>query len=128
MRVEQNDLGSALLMLGGTASVVGEDTLHPHSLSAQIAETLRNLAALVGDGLRPRSDRSSPTGGLESVTQLRVYYVEDGHFAEIDRAVTSAFKGLCELDYVRTALCRDDLLVEMEGLARLAVGPRARVA
>jgi enamine deaminase RidA (YjgF/YER057c/UK114 family) len=36
-----------LLLIGGTASIVGEDSTHIGDVSAQLDETLHNLAALV---------------------------------------------------------------------------------
>jgi len=43
--------GSAgLLLVGGTASIRGEDSLHKSSLSLQMIETLTNLASVVENG------------------------------------------------------------------------------
>jgi hypothetical protein len=50
----------ALLLIGGTASIVGEDSLHEGDAGAQLEETLKNLEALIDTACgeparRPRS-------------------------------------------------------------------------
>jgi len=100
-----------LLLIGGTASVLGEDSAHPGDLQAQLAETLRNIDALCAaageGGLRPR--------------ELRIYHPRAGDRDALDAALDAA--GVApEREWLCTALCRDELLVEIEALA----GPEAR--
>jgi hypothetical protein len=104
-------------MLGGTASVVGEDTLHANDILSQIDETLRNLEVLIRDGLPEHFEGPGSEDGLGLVRQLRVFYVRHEDLPPIERAVNARFTGLQQLEYTRTNLCRDGLVVELEGVA-----------
>jgi hypothetical protein len=113
-------------MIGGTASVVGEDTLHPGEIQAQIDETLRNLAALIRVGL-PEGPNAHPSENvLGFVRHLRVYYVRDEDWQTIDRAMRESFAGVREIEYTRATLCREGLVVEIEGVASLRALPEIK--
>jgi hypothetical protein len=101
---------SALLLVGGTASICGEDTLHVDDLGNQIAETLRNLSALV------HSVNADPQP-LARFRELRVYYPEPTDLAAIRSELSGAFPSGARIEYVRADLCRPELLVEIEGVA-----------
>jgi chorismate lyase/3-hydroxybenzoate synthase len=117
VRLERDVRESNLLMLGGTASVVGEDTLHANDILPQIDETLRNLEVLIRDGLPECFEGPAPEDALGHVRQLRVFYVRQEDLPPIERAVNARFSGLQQLEYARTDLCRDGLVVELEGVA-----------
>jgi hypothetical protein len=102
------------LLVGGTASVVGEDSLHAHSLIAQFEESLVNLGAIVA-----ACTRDAPATALRRFTDLRVY-----HPHAPDRQVLSAlcearFPAARQIEFVQADLCRQELLVEIEGLATM---------
>ena len=109
--------GTDVLLIGGTASVVGENTAHDSDLEAQIQETLANLAALIGAGLSNRGNDSLLTDPLSAFRFLRVYYVSKEHMDPIKRSVHENFTGLQQVEFVEATLCRPDLLVEVEGVA-----------
>jgi len=119
IRLVPNGSESALLMIGGTASVVGEETLHPGEVQAQIDETLRNLETLIRVGLAEGPKSHPPEDVLGLVRQLRVYYVRDEDWHTIDRAMRESFAGVREIEYTRATLCREGLVVEIEGVASL---------
>jgi chorismate lyase/3-hydroxybenzoate synthase len=102
--------GRPWLLLAGTASIRGEESVHVGSLTDQIDETVLNLTSLV-ESVEPE------TAGAWVFRELRCYHprVED---AEPIRANLQArFPGLERLETLRADLCRDDLLVEIEGVA-----------
>ena len=104
--------GSAdLLMVGGTSSVRGEDSVHVGDLQMQLAETLENLAALSRQAFGP-SDHP-----LHRFRKLRVYHFRKTDLRPLGQAVAAAFPLVSEIEWVRAELCRSDLLVEIEGLA-----------
>jgi chorismate lyase/3-hydroxybenzoate synthase len=112
------------LLVGGTASIVGEESAHQGDLGAQIAETLANLSILLAaawDGASRGGikDHAEDPRRLTAFSELRVYFVRDRDLQEIRRAVARAFPGLAEPEFVRADLCRRELLVEMEGVAEL---------
>jgi len=107
------------LLVGGTASVVGDVSMHDGNLSAQIDESLKNLAGLVraADELRGVIGAKRP---LHCFTDLRVYYPPASDPATIARRLRSYFAGAADIEYVPARLCREELLVEIEGVAELS--------
>lgn len=91
-----------LVFVSGTASVVGHETRHAGDVDAQLAETLENIAAIVP---------------LAEVVTMKVYVrspadqprIADG----LARAVPHA-----QVVYVASEICRADLLLEIEAIAR----------
>jgi len=107
-----------MLLVGGTASVRGEDSVHHDDLASQLAETFLNLSALVGAAARRR--RMSTTAELlGAFRELRVYYPNRGDAKQIESAVFGTFPALRRLETLHADLCRTELLVEIEGFADL---------
>lgn len=106
------------LLVGGTASVRGEETVHVGDLEAQADETLDNLAAVVAAA--PGGVRGTHRADLLGrYRHLRVYHVSDGDRDWVGGWVTSCFAGVEKVELARADLCRDGLLVEVEGVAEL---------
>lgn len=87
--------------VSGTAAIVGERTVHVGDVAAQTKTTIDNIAALLGD--RP-------------LTDLRAYVKHGEDIPTVRRLCEAAFGPIPAL-YVRADICRDDLLVELEGTA-----------
>ncbi len=95
-----------VLLVSGTASIVGQDTVHPGDVAAQTEETLKNLTAVctaAGNGFALPS--------LAATVYLR-------HPA--DRPLVEpllARAGLRVTHWLQADICRRDLLIEIEGHA-----------
>lgn len=109
-RLEESPGGRPWLMVGGTASVLGEQTAHADDLDLQIDETLRNLEALVAEGL------GGDPEGLERFRELRVYHPDPGDGAHLRGRLEGRFPGVERIELRQAMLCRPDLRVEIEGL------------
>jgi len=118
------------LLVSGTASVRGEDSMHAGDLHGQAYETLDNLSSLVGaaraavgqtdgDQELAQDGLARGDGCLWRFRHLRVYYVEAARREEVAAVVGRAFRRALTLEVVRADLCRPELLVEIEGLAEL---------
>jgi enamine deaminase RidA (YjgF/YER057c/UK114 family) len=100
--------GADLLMVSGTASIVGHRTLHPGDILAQTTETLRNIQAVL--------DNANHTAGkgLWTLSGLRGrVYIRNAE----DYPLVSGYlraEGLTGFCYVQADICRSDLLVEIE--------------
>ena len=99
------------LLVGGTASVVGEDSWHPGDLVRQFEETCRNLRALV---------RAWDPGALMPLDgafrHLRIYAPpEIARAGQVETLARSAFS-LSGIEFITARLCREELLVEIEGV------------
>lgn len=93
-----------LVLVGGTASIVGEASVHPGDLPRQTAETLTNLAVFAA---------------LDRYRDVRVYYPDPARLDELRGLLKDAFPGAGAVEWVRADLCRAELLVEIEGVAML---------
>lgn len=99
------------LIVSGTASIVGHESLHGGNLEAQIDETLTNLRELcrAGDLMAahsPRVDRD------DAAVAVKVY-LRCGDAAAVDR-ILSGLKGTKNLLMLKADICRKELLVEIE--------------
>lgn len=96
------------LLVSGTASILGETSAHPGSLDAQLAETITNLRSLL-DGTPPgRRFR------FEAPESVRIYFVRPSDAPRIREILSSAWPAAGGAELVRAAICRPELLVEVE--------------
>ena len=96
------------LYLSGTASIVGHASQH-YGLMAQLDETLLNLEALLAEAHRRAA-------ALRPVL-LRVYVRPDLDPAPVRERIAQAFGPDTPLLFLCADICRQDLLIEIEGLA-----------
>ena len=108
--------GRELLLVGGTASIVGETSRHEGDVDAQVAETLRNLEALV-DAATSGSDRD--TAPLDRFRDLRVYVARDDDASRVRRMVVDRCARADRIELAIARVCRPELLVEIEGVAEI---------
>ena len=106
--------GAPLLFVAGTASIAGEQSVHQNDLSGQLEETFANLRALLG-----AAEGIPGPVPLEAFTHLRVYHLREDDAPAIEKIVRGAVGPSAQLQMVRADICRADLLVEIEGVARL---------
>ncbi|MFV2072283.1 MAG: hypothetical protein ACC742_06485 [Thermoanaerobaculales bacterium] len=120
-RVEFKKNASARLLVGGTASICGETTAHRDDLHSQVEETLRNLASVVASGVggenfdvnRGRLRQAM----LARFRHLRVYCPHQEDLEIVMAQLPQEFENAERLEFIRSDLCRDGLLVEIEGWA-----------
>jgi chorismate lyase/3-hydroxybenzoate synthase len=107
-------LGDALF-IGGTASIVGEDSHHLGDVGVQTRETLRNLAAVIASATNlPESD------ALSALRDVRVHISEPTHADRVVQILEDALPDSVDMEFVEAQLCRRELLVEIEGRATCA--------
>ena len=111
------------ILVGGTASIRGEDSLHLDDLQKQTRETFDNLAHLIRAAIGTPSESvngmtpADVSRWLSHFQNLRIYYVREADRPFIESRAAEAFAPGCQIEYVRADLCRAELLVEIEGLA-----------
>jgi chorismate lyase/3-hydroxybenzoate synthase len=109
-----------LLLVGGTASIRGEESMHLSLLEEQLQETLENLKSLVRSAAQLRSEKRADgvaDAGLRGFRELRAYYRDPAHRDALLAGLQEAFPSLRRLEVRHAELCRRELLVEIEGLA-----------
>lgn len=110
-----------MLLVGGTASITGEESRHAGDLDAQARETFRNLASVVASAAgRTRPDdlgTAEIKTLLAAFRELRVYYTDAAHQCSLGGLVDATFSPQCRVEWMQASLCRPELLIEIEGLA-----------
>lgn len=103
------------LFISGTASILGADTAHHGDLARQCVTTLDNIAALIsGPNLAGHGIDADLT--LADVDQAKVYVKPGADVAVVRRICAQAFGDRTRIGYANVDMCRDDLLVEIEGV------------
>jgi chorismate lyase / 3-hydroxybenzoate synthase len=105
------DAAGAMLFLSGTASIVSHESQHPGDPAAQLAETLRNLRALLTESRR-QGYRFE-----ERDLVLKAYLRRPEDRALVERGLAAAGMGSAPI-LLRAEICRAELLLEIEGYAR----------
>jgi chorismate lyase/3-hydroxybenzoate synthase len=97
------------LFVSGTASIVGHESVHAGDAGAQLAESLRNVDAILqhaGSRLPPR--RPPP--------MIKVYVRPGVEHEPIGRSVREHFGPGCQVLTLDADICRAELLLEIEGV------------
>lgn len=107
--------GSMELLVGGTASVRGEDSVHVGCVESQLDEIFENLKSLSESAIRicgmPKA--------IARFRDLRTYYVHAEDRDLIHATLMARLRDLQRLELVQAHLCRRELLVEVEGIASI---------
>jgi chorismate lyase / 3-hydroxybenzoate synthase len=120
-------VAAPMLLVGGTASIVGEASQHDRDARQQALETFENLAELVaaarrqvaGDDPQAPAPPGAPRAAFDAFSELRVYIVRDSDAPLLREMVTERFGRTARIEFAQADLCRRELLVEIEGLATL---------
>lgn len=110
--------GAWWLLVAGTASICGEQTVHGGDIEAQAVETFANLDALLA-AAEARRDTSGTADVHPTFASLRVYIVHPDHLPMVRDLVQARYGDVPQIEYAQAELCRTDLLVEIEGVAEL---------
>lgn len=95
-------VGEGLMFISGTASVVGHETRHAGDVAAQLEETLVNLGIVAGG---------------RALLTAKVYIRRAGDYPLIAARLSEAMPRTQTM-FLHADLCRADLLVEIEAIAR----------
>ncbi|MPZ17253.1 MAG: pteridine-dependent deoxygenase like protein [Luteitalea sp.] len=112
--------GRELLLVGGTASIVGEESRHAEDIGRQTRETLTNLEALLA-AANASIEGPAPQPSYR-FTALRAYVVRADDAAFVLEQTSKLFPDTEDIEIARGEICRRELLVEVEGIAALGNG------
>ncbi len=103
---------SKTILISGTASIIGEDTIGIGDIEKQTKVTIKNIRKLYNNGsvgiLTGHSDKDN-----RRVILLRVYIKDQDDFAKV-RSICESYYPDVPTVYIEADICRDDLLVEIE--------------
>ncbi len=104
----------SLCFISGTAAIRGEDSLSGADAAEQTRMTIENIEYLISDENMKRHNSKANT--LRPVA-LRVYVKRREDFDSV-RSVVDSYYGDVQRVYVEADICRSELLVEIEGIAK----------
>lgn len=102
--------GPRLVFISGTASIVGHASRHRGDVIAQTQEILRNLEALLAE----------PAATLDALDSLKIYLRDPNDLARVRVLLDALLPPHVQRLYLHAHACRPELLVEIEGIARVA--------
>ena len=104
---------SGVLLVSGTASIVGHGSLHAGDAAAQLEETLRNIDALIDD-----ADRRLRTAGRQARSNplVKVFLRPPLDSRAIEQRLRRHFGPDTALLVLEAEICRAELLLEIEAI------------
>ena len=104
-----NEAGGTLLV-SGTASIVGHESVHTDDVAAQTRETIANINVLITEANRLSGHRHYSTDTLA----YKVYVRNPKDLSAIAVELRAAVGQRAAVTYLQADVCRRDLLVEIE--------------
>ncbi len=106
-----------MLLLSGTASIVGCESRHSGCVSCQLGETLANIESVVSAAT---ARAAGPDGRCSDFGFLRVYVRHPESLPEIQKGLASRLDPAARVLFLEADICRAELLLEIEGVALAA--------
>jgi enamine deaminase RidA (YjgF/YER057c/UK114 family) len=102
----------------GTASIIGEDTIHLGDPVSQTRQSLKNICAIID---RENLQRHGYGGNFAftDMKSMRVYVKNPDQFDMVRKTVEAEIS--CPVTYKHCDICREELLVEIECIFETAV-------
>jgi len=107
------DTSQPLLLISGTASILGHKSMHTDQLIRQCEETATNIVTL-----RDAADSTADLTHSSDAGCLRLYLRHPEDYAEAVESLQSLLSDGCHLIALQGGICRIDLLVEVEAVYR----------
>jgi len=101
------------ILMSGTASIVGHQSMHPESPAQQATEILRNLDALIRQA-RLETQTQNFSGQALADGYFRIYVRRPDQVREIEQALHNFLADDPGLIFLRGDICRRELLLEIE--------------
>ena len=104
----------AKMYISGTAAIVGENTLFPDDVEKQVMVTINNIKNLVKNA-QVSKWYDTKSGEESNYSYVRAYVKYEKDIDVVKRLCEKHFSSGC-FQCLVSDICRDDLLVEIEGL------------
>ena len=115
-----NCSGKGILYISGTASIIGHETVHTDDIVKQCETTIDNIRVLISNtNLNSYGIKNSYI--LENVDCIKEYIRNDEDFETVRDICCKAFLPDKSIAYLKADICRNDLLVEIEGIINQTV-------
>jgi hypothetical protein len=104
-----------LCFISGTAAIRGEASMLDQHADSQVIQTLENISHLISADNLKRSGLRETCSQLQN---LRIYIKKKEHYPLIENQIKQLYPHVPTL-FVLADICRDELLVEIEGTATI---------
>jgi len=106
-----------ILYISGTASILGDETVHKGDISGQVDVTLENIATLIST---ENLGKVRPEGGysLHDLDLIKVYVSRPEDIPYVRSRCKEVFSPDARVVYLNVDICRPDLLVEIEAIVQ----------
>lgn len=104
-----------VIYISGTAAIRGEESLKEAALPEQLYATMENIAYLIS--LENVTSAGAVCRFQPTVEMLRIY-LKDMSAAKEAKELMEAFRLTVPVVYLWADVCRDELLIEIEGIAK----------
>jgi len=113
-----------MFIAGGTASVLGEDTAHLGDIREQTRETFRNMTSLLlaAGGIEDEEEAAEASKDWGKVPPYSNFTVYVRHMCDLEWVqsfIDANLTAPVSIDYKQATVCRRELLIEIEGVAKL---------
>jgi enamine deaminase RidA (YjgF/YER057c/UK114 family) len=98
------------LLVSGTASIIGHESVHTNDVAAQTRETIANINALITEANRLSRDLRY----ARDMLAYKVYVRNPQHLPTIAAELRAAIGYRAQVTYLQADVCRRELLVEIE--------------
>ena len=98
------------LLVSGTASIIGHESVHTNDVAAQTRETIANINALITEANRLSRDLRY----ARDMLAYKVYVRNPQHLPTIAAELRAGIGHRAMVTYLRADVCRRELLVEIE--------------
>ncbi len=105
------------MYVSGTSSIVGHETVHRGDLESQCLTALGNIRCLIEEDNTARYGLTHGYG-LADLDQIKIYVRHAEHIPLVRNICSKVLSPDAEIAYLNLDMCRSDLLVEIEGVAR----------
>ncbi|MDO5571636.1 MAG: hypothetical protein Q4F97_09285 [Bacteroidales bacterium] len=107
------------LYISGTAAIRGEHSISKNDIKEQTIVTIENINELVNENNRLLKNRN--ISECSNLSYLRVYIKNEQDYYSANEILKSIFPTI-DIAYVKADVCRDELLIEIEGVGNINGG------
>lgn len=106
---------SGVIYISGTAAIRGEESLKDAELAEQLYATMENIAYLIS---LENVTMAGAQSRYQPVVQMLRIYLKDMSAVKEAKELMEAFRLDIPVVYLWADICRDELLIEIEGIAK----------
>ena len=114
--MQLGDEANAELLISGTASIVGHETVHAGNVLKQCAETVENLRAILAQAGGTNQHHGAIQGRRSA---WKIYLRHAADYERVRDLAAEALGSPSSLLFLRSHICRQNLLLEIEGVVSL---------